>query len=50
MTIDAEWIFYWLLAAMVAMPIVLIVRGLKSKPPAGDPRARGRHRPDDAGG
>lgn len=50
MNIDVEWIFYWLLAAVVAMPIVLIVRGLKSKPPAGDPRARGRQRPGTGGG
>ncbi len=50
MTIDVEWIFYWLLAAVVAMPIVLIVRGVKGKPPAGDPRTRGRQRPGDGGG
>lgn len=28
MTIDASLLFYWLIAAVVCMPIVVIVRGI----------------------
>lgn len=28
MTIEASWLFYWLIAAVVLAPIVLIVKGI----------------------
>ena len=40
MNIDAPWLFYWLLAAVVLAPIVLIVKGLAAgkRPPPRAPR------------
>lgn len=31
MNIDAAWLFYWLIAAVVATPIVTIVRGMTAR-------------------
>jgi len=37
---DPVWLLYWLLAAIVLAPIVLIVKGIKTKPPDKNPRTR----------
>lgn len=31
MNIDASWLFYWLIAAVIATPIVTIIRGITAK-------------------
>lgn len=45
MNIDAAWVFYWLIAAVVATPIVTIVRGITAKKRA-DEDAREERRPE----
>jgi hypothetical protein len=40
--VDLVWFFYWLIAAIVLAPIVLIIKGLKAKAPTADPRSRGK--------
>jgi len=38
--VDLVWFFYWLIAAVVLAPIVLIVKGLKAKPPTENPGSK----------
>ena len=38
--VDPVWFFYWLIAAVVLAPIVLIIKGIKAKPPPETPKPK----------